>query len=136
MTYFNPFFLWQLAQIMQVVQQQHMSKPVAAPTHDATTLFSPQTQSKVVYRVVQPPPLHKPTLPTPGVRQIASATVQVDYLRIKSEILFLEVAFNNFCPHIVTKICCGNCYMDFCHILYCITNIFSHKRSKNYHVNI
>lgn len=46
----------QLQQIMQVVQQQQINKNVAS---GSSVLFNPQTNTRIVYRVIYPSQLHK-----------------------------------------------------------------------------
>lgn len=46
----------QLQQIMQVVQQQQVGKNIAA---GSSVLFNPQTNTRIVYRVIYPSQLHK-----------------------------------------------------------------------------
>ncbi|XP_005093102.1 uncharacterized protein LOC101849909 [Aplysia californica] len=47
----------QLQQIMQVVQQQHVSKN--AQDNGGTVIFNPQTNTRIMYRVIYPSELHK-----------------------------------------------------------------------------
>ena len=50
----------QLAQIMQVVQEQQLAKTTSA-ANGSTTLFNPQTQTRIIYRVIYPSELHAKT---------------------------------------------------------------------------
>ncbi|XP_059154994.1 serine-rich adhesin for platelets-like [Physella acuta] len=47
----------QLQQIMQVVQQQHVSK--APQESNGAVIFNPQTNTRIMYRVIYPSELHK-----------------------------------------------------------------------------
>lgn len=47
----------QLQQIMQVVQQQHVNKN--AQENGGTVIFNPQTNTRIMYRVIYPSELHK-----------------------------------------------------------------------------
>ncbi|XP_064623164.1 uncharacterized protein LOC135485249 [Lineus longissimus] len=58
----------QLTHIMQVLQQQQVAK--ATEEAGSSTLFNPQTNTKIVYRVIYPSDLHK----SPGVTRTAVAS--------------------------------------------------------------
>ena len=56
----------QLTQIMQVVQQQQLAKS-AEKSGGSSILFNPQTQTRIVYRVIYPSELHQKTSSTNSV---------------------------------------------------------------------
>ncbi|XP_013404601.1 zinc finger protein 839 [Lingula anatina] len=49
----------QVAQIMQVLQNQHVAKKTQESSSGSSVLFNPQTNTRIVYRVIQPSELHK-----------------------------------------------------------------------------
>ena len=55
----------QVAQIMQVVQQQQLAQ-TTTQGGGSSVLFNPQTQTRIVYRVIYPSELHSKTTGTPG----------------------------------------------------------------------
>ncbi|XP_074662677.1 uncharacterized protein LOC141915156 [Tubulanus polymorphus] len=66
----------QLAHIMQVLQQQQVSKPVQDVSPGSTTLFNPETNTRIVYRVIYPSELHKSSdkkTPTQTPKKIQSS---------------------------------------------------------------
>lgn len=77
----------QLSQIMQVLQQQQLLK--STEKEGSSVLFNPQTQTRIVYKVIYPSQLHgksanqgeKPSqttvAPRPGMRQIRVPTESV-----------------------------------------------------------
>lgn len=54
----------QVSQIMQVLQNQHVAKQTKVSGSGSSVLFNPQTNTRIVYRIINPADLHKNTATT------------------------------------------------------------------------